>query len=106
MVAGVKLGCLVTDILPLPAAAVAAAAVADTLCMSHLKYIITRIDIANVVTTSHQAYYLGTVNKICVKNYYKVLTSAMRSIWSLVSPKTYQAQPHSFLYSVFNFLGK
>ena len=43
-------------------------------------------------STSRSTYYLGTVNKICVKNYYKVLTSAMRSIWSLVSPKTYQAQ--------------
>ena len=31
-------------------AGAAAAAVSDTLCMSHLKYIITRIDIANVVS--------------------------------------------------------
>ena len=73
-------------------AAAATSAAAAAAASAFLVIASTFRNIANVVTACRQTYYLGTLNKICIKNYYKVLTSALRSIWSLVSPKTYQAQ--------------
>ena len=58
----------------------AAAAAAATAAAAFLVIASTFRNIANVVTACRQTYYLGTLNKICIKNYYKVLTSAMRSI--------------------------